>query len=517
MTISFEPKSIIRRNSYFIIGGAIILAVIFAINAFVSSYLLRRNTIDDRAEQIATLSLILAEHTSQIIFSANTVLESIEDVIVLENIQTEKSYREFASSKKSFELLQEKTKSNPILDVATFVGSDGKVLNFSRSYPAPSINLADRDYFEYLKTHDDSETFYSVPVRNKGNGKWVFYLARRVNGKDKQFLGVILTGVSVQVFSSLYERIGANIGEGTGITLYRSDKTLLTRWPLVENQIGKVNTNTHIDDSLAAGSTGNGVVFSSGTGFSRQNAEPVERMISYRRVNQYPFIVGVVVPESLYLANWSKNAIGVLIASVLSVIVIFIGAYSFLISYRRSAENEYQAHHDGLTQLPNRTLFSDRLEIALANSKRKQSKLALLFIDLDNLKVINDINGHIAGDALLAEVAKRMTNCLRESDTVARIGGDEFTVLLPDIADEDAVLIVAEKIRAALMDPIDADGYSLHTSASIGVAIFPLHGQNSTDLMNNADAAMYAAKSKGRNAIVIYAENMLNDIPKDLI
>ena len=327
MTISFEPKSIIRRNSFFIIGGAILLAIIFAINAVVSGYLLRRNTIDDRAEQIATLSLILAEHTSQIIFSANTVLESIEDVIAVEQIQTEKAYREFASSKKSFELLEEKTKSNPILDVATFVGDDGKVLNFSRSFPAPDINLADRDYFQYLKTHNDPETFYSIPVRNKGNGKWVFYLARRVNGKNDQFLGVILTGVSVQVFSSLYERIAANIGEGTGVTLYRSDKTLLTRWPLVENQIGKINTNTHIDDSLAAGATGNGVVFSSGVGFSRQNAEPIERMISYRKVNQYPFIVGVVVPESLYLSNWHKNAIGVLIASVLSMFIIFIGAY----------------------------------------------------------------------------------------------------------------------------------------------------------------------------------------------
>ena len=103
MSVSFEPKSIIRRNSFFIVGGALILAIIFAINAVVSGYLLRRNTVEDRAEQIATLSLILAEHTSQIIFSANTVLQSIDDVIELEKIQNEKSYREFASSKKSFE------------------------------------------------------------------------------------------------------------------------------------------------------------------------------------------------------------------------------------------------------------------------------------------------------------------------------------------------------------------------------------------------------------------------------
>ena len=106
---------------------------------------------------------------------------------------------------------------------------------------------------------------------------------------------------------------------------------------------------------------------------------------------------------------------------------------------------------------------------------------------------------------------------MRESDTVARIGGDEFIVLLPDVGTEEAAMIVAEKIRSALIDPIDADGYSLTTSASIGVAIFPFHGLNATDLMNNADTAMYAAKSKGRNAIVMYGDHMVKITLKDLI
>jgi diguanylate cyclase (GGDEF)-like protein len=517
MTLNFEPASVIRRNSFFIAGAAIVLAIIFAINAVVSGYLLRRNTIDDRAEQISTLSLILAEHTSQIIFSANTVLQSIEDVIAVEKIQTEKGYREFASSQKSYELLKEKTKSNPILDVTTFVGSDGKVLNFSRSYPAPEINLADRDYFQYLKTHNDPDTFYSVPVRNKGNGKWVFYLAQRVNGKNDEFLGVILTGVSVEVFSSLYERIGVNVGDGIAITLYRDDKTLLTRWPFVETMIGKVNTNTFINQSLEAAGSGNGVIFSSDTGFTRQNTEPVMRMISYRKVNQYPFIVGVVVPESLYLVHWYKNATGVLIASILSVLIIFIGTYFLLISYRKSAENQYRAHHDPLTKLPNRTLFADRLSIALATCSRKQTKLAILFIDLDNLKTINDVNGHTAGDAVLVEVARRMKECLRESDTIARIGGDEFIILLPEVDTGDNVMKVAEKVRSAFRAPIDVDGFSLATSASIGVAVFPDNGQNASDLMNNADVAMYAAKSNGRNTIVMYGDQIAKSTLKDLL
>jgi diguanylate cyclase (GGDEF)-like protein len=402
------------------------------------------------------------------------------------------------------------------LDVTTFVANDGKVLNFSRSYPAPEINLADRDYFVYLKSHNSLETYYSVPVQNKGNGKWVFYLARRVNGAHNEFLGLILVGVSVEVFSSLYERLGASLGDGSAITLYREDKTLLTRWPLVENLIGRVNNNKLIEESLAAASEGNGVIFTSRTGFTRQNTDPVERMISYRKVMGYPFIVGAVVPETLYLANWHKNATGGLIATILSIIILFVGTFFLLKTYRRNAENQYRAHHDVLTKLPNRTLFSDRLSHALAACKRNQTQLALLFIDLDNLKTINDVNGHHAGDAVLTEVASRMRDCLRDTDTVARLGGDEFIVLLPGVGEEKTAMMIAEKIRSALAAPIMADGSLVSTSASIGVAIYPDHGLNESDLMNNADVAMYEAKSNGRNTIQIFGEGVVKSIFKDI-
>ena len=516
MTISFEADSNVRRNSRLILGASIVLAIIFVINAVISGYLLRRNTMEDRADQLATLTLILAEHTSQIIFSANTVLKSIDDVVVVAKIDNEKSYREFASNKKQFELLEEKTKSNPILDVTTFVGDDGKVLNFSRSYPAPEINLADRDYFIYLKDHNSPDTFYSVPVRNKGNGKWMFYLARRVNGKHNEFLGLILVGVSVEVFSTLYERIGENLGNGSSITLYRGDKTLLTRWPFADDLIGKVNTNTLIEQSLAEGENSNGVIFADSTGFTRQNTAPVPRMISYRRVTDFPFIVGAVVPETLYLSKWYKNGSGGLVASALSILVLFIGTYFLLTTYRRNAENEYHAHHDVLTKLPNRTLFSDRLSNAIAACKRNQETLAILFIDLDNLKTINDVHGHTAGDLVLTEVSARMRQCLRDSDTVARIGGDEFVVLLPGVGTEETAVMLAEKIRTALILPIDLGGSTITTSASIGVALYPAHGLNDADLMNSADVAMYEAKSSGRNAIKVYGKDLVANIFRDI-
>jgi len=505
----FTSPIMVKRNSRLIILTSALLALIFVANALVSAYLLRKSTIQDRSEQLASLTVILAEHTSQILFSATAVLQSILDVVDLQKISTEKEYRDFVTKKDQFNLLQDKTKSNPILDVATFIGDDGHVLNFSRSYPTPDINLSERDYFQYLSAHNDPSTFYSVPVQNKGTGKWVFYLAHRINGANGQFLGVVLVGVSVEVFSSLYQRIAGNLGEGSAITLYRKDKTLLTRWPLVEEYIGKVNPNPMIDDSLSQKDVNGGVIFASSIGFSRQNALNVKRMLSYRAVQNYPFIVGAVVPESIYLSNWYRGVEGVFLATGLSLIAIFLGAWILVRTYRRNAENHYLAHHDSLTGLPNRILFADRLELAIGVCKRNDSKLAVLFIDLDNLKLINDINGHKAGDWLLKEVAQRIKSCVREADTVGRLGGDEFVVILPGLDSEAGAIKVAEKIRQSVCAFILCGDEQLLTSASIGIALYPDHGLNEVDLMNHADVAMYEAKTSGKNAIKVFDDGLM--------
>lgn len=409
----------VKRNSRLIILTAFALALIFIINAVVSAYLLRENTIKSRVNQLANLTVILAEHTSQTIYSAKIALDSIEDVLRVSNIQSDQDYRKFANDKQQFNLLQEKIKSNPIIDVATFVGKDGGVINFSREYPAPKINLADRDYFQWLSTHDDSETFFSLPVQNKGNGKWVFYLAKRVNGSKNQFLGVILVGVSVEVFSSLYERIGSSLGDGSSVTLYRKDQRLLTRWPFVDNMIGKLNTGSVIQNSLNSDNTG-GVIFTNAPGFNMNN-KPVERMAAFRSVKNYPLIVGSTVTKDLYLAGWYSSLWGVLYTTIFSLAVIFIGTFFLLRTYHKNAKAQYLAHHDSLTGLPNRLLFSDRLQHAMSLGKRNLQKVAILFIDLDNLKTINDHFGHPAGDAVLKEASDRMRSCIRDSDTLARV------------------------------------------------------------------------------------------------
>ena len=166
------------------------------------------------------------------------------------------------------------------------------------------------------------------------------------------------------------------------------------------------------------------------------------------------------------------------------------------------AQIQHLASYDNLTSLPNRALFSDRIDRALLSAQRNSSKLALFFIDLDQFKPINDELGHDTGDWLLQAAAQRMTESVRESDTVARIGGDEFAVVLQDIATLQDARTVAEKIRTTLNRPFSTpSGVTLHISCSIGVALYPEDGDNQRDLLRAADEAMYRAKKRGRNAV----------------
>jgi diguanylate cyclase (GGDEF)-like protein/PAS domain S-box-containing protein len=168
---------------------------------------------------------------------------------------------------------------------------------------------------------------------------------------------------------------------------------------------------------------------------------------------------------------------------------------------RKQAEAriDFLAHHDQLTGLPNRALLRERLEFVLASARRRGSRAAVLFIDLDNFKVVNDSLGHAAGDELLKVVASRLPAALRAVDVVSRHGGDEFLVVLPDVPDERAPVPVAEKLLAAVSEPILIEGQSVAVSPSIGIAVFPRDGDTTEELIKNADAAMYLAKERGRS------------------
>lgn len=164
----------------------------------------------------------------------------------------------------------------------------------------------------------------------------------------------------------------------------------------------------------------------------------------------------------------------------------------------------HMAQYDALTKMPNRALFADRLQQAFANAKRSHEHFGLMYIDLDKFKPINDTYGHEGGDFVLQEAAQRMQNCVRQSDTVARLGGDEFVVLLASLKHDQDAQEVGEKIRHALNLPFNMGNITMNISSSIGVAIYPEHGEDEKTLVKNADTAMYYAKENGRNNVTVY-------------
>jgi diguanylate cyclase (GGDEF)-like protein/PAS domain S-box-containing protein len=180
------------------------------------------------------------------------------------------------------------------------------------------------------------------------------------------------------------------------------------------------------------------------------------------------------------------------------------------ITERRLAEAriEFLAHHDVLTGLPNRVLLRDRFEHALAQAKRSQSHVAMLFLDLDNFKVVNDTLGHAAGDDLLLEVVTRLSYCTRDSDTISRQGGDEFILLLNDVHGMEAVERVAAEILGRLSEPVEINGHVLNASGSIGIAVYPEDGDDFDSLLQKADTAMYNAKDAGRNTYRFFDDRM---------
>lgn len=165
----------------------------------------------------------------------------------------------------------------------------------------------------------------------------------------------------------------------------------------------------------------------------------------------------------------------------------------------------YAAGHDDLTDLPNRTLLLDRLQASLTLAEREQAGLSVLFIDIDGFKDINDGYGHAVGDLLLQQIAKRLGACVRKSDTVGRLGGDEFLIILNKVSNTESATLVAEKIRAMLAEAFVIEGSSLLVSASIGVARYPENGKEPLDLVQSADHAMYQAKNYGGDKVVLTA------------
>src|SRR5437667_1715728 len=185
---------------------------------------------------------------------------------------------------------------------------------------------------------------------------------------------------------------------------------------------------------------------------------------------------------------------------------------------RKRAEQqiEYQAYHDSLTGLANRRLFQEHLTLAIALAQRKRRPVAVLFLDLDHFKVVNDSLGHTMGDTLLREIATRLRTSVREGDVVARVGGDEFTIVLQELEKKEDAAAMAQRVLRVVAEPIDVEGQRLYITTSIGITVYPDDGEDAETLLKNADNAMYRAKSEGRNTYEMSTQDLSRDMQERL-
>ena len=290
----------------------------------------------------------------------------------------------------------------------------------------------------------------------------------------------------------LYGEVFEHTAEGIIIT--DADKHVLKINKAIEDMFGY-----EIDD-LIGKSPSIWKCHKQGDSFGKSMWEAIEKTGEW-----HGEVWGKCKDESLLPSRVAVNAI----KNARGEVVNYISIISDITNLKESQERlDYLAHHDPLTDLPNRLLFNARLEHAVKHAYRKKGKLALLFLDLDNFKIINDDSGHAVGDELLKAVSERLMNTVRMDDAVARNGGDEFTVLVEDIDDPADAALVAEKVIDAFLKPFEFRGVEYYISTSIGISIYPNDASTPDGLIRNADIAMYRAKGAGNARYAFYTEDM---------
>lgn len=401
----------------------------------------------------------------------------------------------------------------PLLFTVSVLDDTGRVVASTNGEAEP-VDAAFAELLERARSADS--LVIGQPRREGEDGEWRLRFARAVANGDGVDSGAVVISVHAGYFVSGYEP--AALGDEGVLGLLGTDGVFRVR---------------RTGDALSAGTAIDSGALIAEESMSKDSAEvqvnawdEVRRYTIARKLFEFPLAIVVGLSEEEQLAPAERLETiymwrAVAASAVVLIVVALLGFMSWRLHQARArvlaeriahAERvEYLAFHDNLTDLPNRAFFSHLLGREMQQARRHGRSLALLFLDLDRFKNINDSLGHEAGDELLQEMARRLAGSVRESDVVARLGGDEFVVLLPEIATRGQVVPVAEKVLEAVARPMTLVGQEFRVTVSIGVAVFPGDGEDEQTLMKNADVAMYHAKSRGKNNYQIYSEELSTD------
>jgi diguanylate cyclase (GGDEF)-like protein len=395
------------------------------------------------------------------------------------------------------------------------IGQDGTLLASAKSPYLEGQSQAKQSYFQRASELNSDRTLYEITTYHTGR-EWEkgLIMARPIHISGREFGGVILFSLGL---SGLLDKFLPNPSE-TSESIWLADEQ------------GQIYQHSHplgypISSLFADSHAYLKLLKDARTGLNSstdlEDTEGLNQIVSVLPLKMAAQTWTVVVStRGSEIADQTKHifidfllfffiAGGVSLINLFFHTRIFAEAHATLeeeVRVRKKLQErmKHLAQHDSLTGLPNRRLFFDRLSQALTRSHREGNRAAILFLDLDHFKPINDTLGHNVGDGLLKQVAQTMQHCVRESDTIARLGGDEFGIILSDLSDGEEAAMVARKIILALTTPFEVLDQECQIGTSIGIAIYPEHGTEPNRLLQQADSAMYRAKSLGRNQFELF-------------
>ena len=302
---STPKKTASRSRVRSVVLAGVLLTTVFVLLSGLRLWRDRETDIEQWRAHLSDTSLTLAEHVRQTFTAADLVLKSVTDHVNDTGIDTEADFRKALATQHIFEMLRDRAASAPQVSVATIVATNGDVINFTRSWPPPSINLADRDYFKAHLADPSLDVFLSVPVRNRGTGTWTFYFARKIKNGSGDTIGLTLVGLESAFFADFYSRITSS--PGSAISLLRADGALLARYPMKDDIIGASYAEHPIFRAvLAEDRTAGTMITALPRAAESGNASP--RMIAPRKVQDYPVVVNLTVLQDVILSNWWRTA-----------------------------------------------------------------------------------------------------------------------------------------------------------------------------------------------------------------
>jgi len=298
----------------------------------------RDQAVEEWRGQLENLALVLAEQGAQEVNSAYMVLDSIAQTVDTKEVQSPEEMRGKMATKHHFDSMRDKIRGLPQVEVASIVDANGELVNFSRTFPAPRINLSDRDYFQAHLRNPHLGVYVSEPVRNKVTGQWTFYLSRKLTGAHGEFAGLALVGFSSTFLSQFYQKI--RLGENATVTLYRRDFTVLARWPHDDGMMGKVDragATFHVLDVLHKSHD----IVEMDSARSSENGEKVWRMSAVRQVEGYPLVVNVTVTDARFLDQWRRFTAVLSLVGGLSALAVAL-IFAVLIRLLKSRERDME-------------------------------------------------------------------------------------------------------------------------------------------------------------------------------